>query len=133
MADYTALKGKKVTVTTGGEAVEGLLEEASEIGIVFKPKNSSRSLLIESKDIESIVETSAGPKKLKARVLPQVGEGKYRLHLIERHGYPLADIEAMTEEAAEAFHNGLDHSVLGHTHREPSAAEAAIAEAEAAE
>lgn len=128
--DYTVFKGKKVTVTTKGEDIDGTVEEASLAGIVLKPKNSSRSLLVESKDIDDIVESGSGPKRLKSKSLPQPVSGKFREHLVDRHGYPLADIQAMAESDAESFHNSLDHSPLGHFHRAVTPAEEAIAEAE---
>ncbi len=130
--DLKALEGKKVVVTTGGEELEGTVETGSPLGIVLKPKNSSRSLLIEAKDIDTIVEANSGPKKLKPRSLPSVSKGKFREHLLERHGYPLADIQAMTEDAAETFHGTIEHGPLGHFHREVTPVEDAIAEAEAA-
>lgn len=134
MADYSGYEGKKVVVTdTSGETYEGVCEAGSELGIVVKLKNSAKSTLIESKNIDTVTEPAAAPKKLKPRSLPQIAEGKVRQHLLDRHGYAISDIEAMTEEEATAFHNGLDHEGLGHFHREPSAIEAEIAEAESDE
>jgi len=134
MSDYSGYKGKKVTVTLkDGEVIEGTVEEGSIIGVVIKAKNSSRSALIEADKIASVDEPVAGEKKLKARSLAQVNDGKNRLHLIERHGYAIADVEKMTEDEAKTFHEGLDHSGLGHFHREESPVEAEIAKAEAAQ
>lgn len=132
MSDLEKYNEKKVVLTIGGEKTEGKVMAASAIGIVFKAKGSSATKLIEAKDIEDIAEVVAGPKKLKSRVIPQVHDAKNREHLIERHGYKVSEIEKLSEEDAKAFHDSLDHSDLGHSHRPLTEAELAIREAQAA-
>lgn len=131
MADFSEYKDQKVVVVTNdGDSIEGTVEEGSEMGVVLKPKNSSRSILVEAGNITSVDIAVAGVKGLKARNLPQVNDGKNRLHLTDRHGYAIADVNKLSENEAKTFHDGLDHTGLGHFHREESPVDAAIKEAE---
>lgn len=127
--DFEALTDKKVNVVIEGTTVEGTVLAASDIGIVFKPKGASKGSIVPAAKLGDIEEVVAGPKKLRGRTIPQVHDGKYREHLIERHGYKITEIQAMSEDEAKAFHQSIDHSDLGHKHRELTPAELAIAEA----
>lgn len=132
MADYSSFTDKKVTLQlTDNTTLEGTVEAASPVGIVFKEKGSRNGKLIEAAQIAAIEEQAEPAKKLKARVLPIVLEGKHREHLIERHGFKVSEIEPLTEDAAKEFHDGLDHSDLGHKHRAKTEAELAIEQAAA--
>lgn len=127
MSDFSALVNERVVVTTtDGETIEGLLEAASDLGVVVKPKHSAKSTLLEADEVSSIEKAEASAKKLKPRSLPQVNEGKYRLHLIDRHGYTIEQIEAMSEEKAQEFHESINHEGLGHFHREAPAFEETV-------
>ena len=127
--DYSELKGKKVNLTTSEGTFEGTVEAGSPIGIVFRAKGKQGGELVEAKDILNIAEAVAGPKKLRQRTLPRVAEGKFREHLVDRHGYQISQIAELSEEEAEQFHSTLDHTDLGHKHKELSPVEEAIAAA----
>ena len=124
------VKERGVVKLKDGTEHEGRIDAGSAIGIVLRPKGSRGSLLIEAKDIESITVEAKGKPRLRRKVLPTPLPGRNREHLIERHGYAVSEIEAMDEASAKAFHDSLDHSDLGHSHREPTEAEKAISEAE---
>ena len=47
--------------------------------------------------------------------------GTVKRHLVDRHGYALADINAMAPEQALEFHDSIDHSPLSHFHADPPA------------
>lgn len=133
--DYEALKGKKVDIelTDGTVYERATLLAGSDIGVVFKPRGSSTSEIAESHKIASITTPKVGPKVLRSRRLPAASLPKVREHLALHHGYKLSEINAMTDEAALAFHETLDHEDLGHVHREPTEAEKALAEMQAQE
>lgn len=132
MADYSEFTDKKVTIQlTDNTKVEGTVEAGSTVGVVFKEKGSRGTKLIEAAQIAAIEPVAEAPKKLKQRTLPIVTEGKVREHLIERHGFKVSEIEALSEDAAKSFHDGIDHSDLGHKHRAKTEAELAIEQAEA--
>jgi hypothetical protein len=132
VTDYSGYTDKKVKLQlTDGTVLEGTIEAGSTVGVVLKEKGQRSTKLIEAKDIQSLGEVEAAPKKLKARTLPLVTEGKVREHLIERHGLKVSEIDALTEEQAKAFHDTVDHSDLGHKHRAKTEAELAIEQAAA--
>lgn len=132
MADFSEFTDKKVTLQlTDNSTVEGTVEAGSAVGVVFKEKGQRGTKLIEASQIAAIELVAEAPKKLKQRTLPIVTEGKVREHLIERHGYAVSEIEKLSEDDAKTFHDGLDHSDLGHKHRAKTEAELAIEQAEA--
>lgn len=134
--------GKKVLVTVKAEdgtftEVEGTVEVGTPDGVLIKPKGKTKIDLIEAASIEEIKYVAEAPKAITAKKLKLVTFGQARGHLLERHGYKLADINGMTEQAAFDFHAGLDHKALdlGHVHEDkaetPAGAAVAAAEADA--
>jgi hypothetical protein len=140
-ADYSEFEGKKVilTATVDGEQVEleGTAETVNELAILFKPKGKAKLDIIEAENIVGVRYAPEKPKTLKAKSLLPIQYGQARQHLIDRHGYTLSDINAMTEEQAYNFHKELDHkaSDLGHVHaaKEQTEAEAAVEAVESGE
>lgn len=122
-----AFNGKNVTITLVGEnagTYEGKVEAASPIGVAFKPKGKG-SWILDPTEIDAI-DASAVIKKITRKSMLPASLENIRQHLVDRHGYEIAAIEAMTPDQALAWHNtDLDHSKLGHDHdAKPKAAEA---------
>lgn len=131
--DYSQYKRKKATVHfTDGTSVEGTIEAGSQIGLVLKPKGSRERRLVEGREIKALELASAPIPRLRRKTLPIIVPAKVREHLIDRHGYRIDEISALSEAEAVVFHDSIDHlgADLGHTHREPTEAEQAIAAAE---
>lgn len=122
---YAELVDKKVDIKTadGTFYEKATLRAASAVGVVFKPRGSAQTDVLLPADIVSIVEPEVGPKLVRARRLARPLQHKVREHLALHHGYKLSDINAMDDETALRFHDGLDHSELGHVHRELTEAE----------
>jgi hypothetical protein len=103
--------------------LEGKAEAANALGVLIKPKGRTQVELIERAKIESIELAPESEKKLTARSILPVEFGKVRQHLLDRHGYTLDQVNALTEEAADEFHKDLTHTELGHKHEEKKPAE----------
>jgi len=116
LADYV---GKTVSVTLSGADAgeyEGKVEAASPAGMAFKPRGKS-TMVINASDVEAVELPTPGEKKITVKSLKPVGLSDVRQHLVDRHGYKVADIQDnMTPEQAQKFHDELDHSELGHNH-----------------
>lgn len=143
MSDYSKFVGKKVVLTRNlatpnenGELaveVEGTLEAANEFGIMLKPKGQVKAEIINASDVEEIRLAPEKAKTIRAKTLKLIEEGQAKSHLLERHGYTLTQVNAMSEAEAFAIHLGIDHkaSDLGHLHADKSATPAAEAVAAA--
>lgn len=131
MVNYSDFVDKKVTIETDSvpEPREGTVTAGSDVGIVFRPKGLVRQELIEIKNIRLIEEIIAGPKPLRPRTTGRVNKGKHREHLVDRHGYKISEISHLSEDQAREFHDGIDHSDLGHRHKEKTEIELKIEEA----
>lgn len=121
MADVQEYIGKRVELVLNddGEQVDltGTVESANSLGFVFKPFGSPKIALYEVAQIESIRLAPEKEPELKARRLDPVTLTGVKRHLVDRHGYPLADINAMSAEDALEFHNEqVDHDPLSHFH-----------------
>lgn len=138
MENLEQYNGKRVLVTTknGDEAneIEGTVESGNPLGLLIKPKGKTNLVLLEIDQVIEIkvVTPPVAQKALKAKKLRKVELGQARTHLLERHGYSLKDINAMTEEAAFEFHASLDHVSLdlGHVHADAEPVVEAIADEE---
>lgn len=110
--------GKNVNITLTGDYAdlsgEGRVEAAGPFGVAFKPKGKG-SVIVEPGDIEAI-ETAAVIKKITRKSLLPATLENVRQHLVDRHGYAVADIEKYSPEQALEWHNGLEHKPLGHDH-----------------
>lgn len=119
--DYSQFSGKRVLIVTeiDGEAaeVEATLEVVNDHGVLVKPKGKPKLEIIRNEHITEIREIAAVAAVSRKSIKP-IPFGKVRSHLAERHGLKVSDINAMTEEQAQEFHNGLDHAALdlGHDH-----------------
>ena len=121
--------GERVEITfaegelEGGDSnvVVGKIENANALGFVFKPAGSSKSRLYETGAVEDIRIAPEAEPVLKARRLDFVTLKTVKRHLVDRHGYSLADINEMSPERALEFHDDLDHEAqdLSHYHDLP--------------
>ncbi len=110
-----------MVLTAGGETRVGTVLGGSPFGISFKEKGKVKVELIKSGDIEDIKVAPEEDADLKPRRLNLVGIDKVKRHLVDRHGYAIAEINKMAPEAALQFHEGLDHEPLSHFHSDPPA------------
>lgn len=97
---------------------EGTLRSVTDLAILLKLKGRTNSELIEVDEIEDIQFAPEKAKELKAKTLTPVKFGSVRQHLLDRHGYTLEQVNAMTEEDAFELHRSIDHKAqeLGHVH-----------------
>lgn len=118
LTDYV---DKRVELTTSGseEPVVGTVVSAAAEAIAFKEKGKSSLTLINASDIETIHIAPEAEAEMKARRLNIVNLDSVKRHLVDRHGYALADINAMSPERALSFHEEIDHSPLSHFHADP--------------
>lgn len=131
--DLAQFQGNKVVVQVlldepneKGETLielEGKAEAANALGVLIKPKGRTQVELVERGKIESIELAPESEKKLTARSLLPVDFGKVRQHLLDRHGVTLEEVNGLTEESAQTYHNDLQHDGLGHKHEEKKPAE----------
>lgn len=139
-AAITEYVGKRVDITFSPEAfdgetdpvtqVTGKVENANEIGFVFKPAGSSKSRLYQVEHIETIAMAPEAEPVLRARRLDPATLKGVKRHLVDRHGYTLEDINAMSPERGLDFHDDeVNHEGLGHFHAEPKAKQDDAAEA----
>lgn len=125
LSDY---EGKKVEIKLDGKEDEliGLVVSANDKMLGFRPKGRSNLDLILAHEIEDIRVAPDAEVEMRARRLNLVSIDTVKRHLVDRHGYALADINAMTPEDSLEFHSSLDHTPLSHYHADPpSAAESA--------
>lgn len=126
--DLTQYTGKKVRLVHNldepnseghlAEEIEGTVQVGNAVGVLIKKKGRTMSDLIEAHKIEKIEEITSAPKALKPKVLKEVGLETARQHLLDRHGWKLADVNQMSDQQAFVAHGEIDHSVLGHQHGE---------------
>jgi hypothetical protein len=135
LASYEEYKGKRVVLkrkaADGSLAeVEGTVDTISPIGVLFKAKGSPSLELVVADDIEDISLAPTKEVSIKAKTLKPVQLGGARNHLLERHAYTLAQVNALTEEDAFGVHANIDHVAadLGHVHGEKASSDAPAAE-----
>ena len=120
LTDYNE-KRVEITTTENDEPTIGTVASAMPQAIAFKEKGKSSLVLINKDDIASIRIAQEAEAEMKARRLNIVELGTVKRHLVDRHGYALADINAMAPEQALEFHDSIDHSPLSHFHADPPA------------
>lgn len=142
MSEYDKFVGKKVvlirnlaTPNEKGETaveLEGTVEAANELGVMFKPKGQVKPEIFENSEIEEVRYAPEKAKKIKAKKLKPVEYGQAKSHLLERHGLTLTKVNGFTEEQALEYHNAIDHVAadLGHVHEDKTAPADAEAPAE---
>lgn len=121
IADIKAKIGENILLTVkredgSTEQVEGKIEVASEAGVGFKPKGRRELDLLEVEDVLAIEEAPVTEAKLKQVKLKPIEAGRIKKHLIDRHGAPLSQVNALSPEQAAELHGKIDHSDLGHNH-----------------
>ena len=132
LTDYV---DKRVSLLVAGsdEPVIGTVASAGPGAIAFKEKGKSALALVPSDQIVEIHIALEAEPDMKARRLNLVTLDSVRRHLVDRHGYALADINGMAPEKALAFHDEIDHSPLSHYHADPPKKGAASEGTEGAE
>lgn len=124
MIDLAKVQGQRVKFSyipngeTDAVELEGTVDLVNPPAMIVKPKGSTMVKLIEERQIvqgtfEVIPEK---PRELKARRMDPVGMSSVRNHLLDRHGYELDVINKLTDAAALAEHDQLEHDRLGHFH-----------------
>jgi|SRR6478736_1929639 len=136
MSDLKQYENKKVIVTRNladgtADELEGTVTTASAAGLIVKPKGKTSVVIVGTDEIVEVRYVVDAPKAIKAKELKPITFGQARGHLLDRHGYALADINKMDEAAALEFHDSIDHAPLGHVH--VAASETPVAQAVAAE
>lgn len=123
VVDLAEYVGKRASfdLTQDGktERVEATIEATSEQFTFYKPKGKVNGIMVGTDQISNPTLSPDSVADLKPRRLNPIAITNIKRHLVDRHGYPLADIDAMTPEAALEFHESLDHSPLGHFHADP--------------
>lgn len=143
VTDYSEYTGKKVILTLkdpndpkeGSVEVEGQVQAATAVGMLFKPKGRTTSDIIEPGNILGC-ELVSDDRKVVVKYIKEVNLGATRSHLADRHGFLLSMVNDLTEEAATEAHvkqhaeYGKD---LGHIHGERPRTQRDNAIAQAAE
>ena len=96
--------------------VTGTIKAATVAGVPFKEKGKPG---LELTTVDKFYEIDYAPVKAKAvtqKKLNPIEFGQARQHLVDRHGVELTWAKDADEKDAFAYHQGLDHSNLGHTH-----------------
>lgn len=135
MANVLDYIGKRVDLELNDEGevlnLTGTIESANSLGFVFKPFGSPKVALYETAQVEDIGLAEQKEPVLKARRLNPVDMGNVKRHLVDRHGYPLADINEMKADDALKFHNeDVDHGALSHYHAEAPVKEDKVEQAD---
>ena len=131
--DISQYKGKFVELELddhAGEKKEYKVEEAMGNLVLLREKGKSSPQLVETEKILSLTPPAPkAPAPLKAKRLNPVDSEQVKRHLVDNHGYRVADINSLTVEQAVELHEGIDHKAedLGHFHA-LSKREQAIAE-----
>ncbi|QDF18292.1 hypothetical protein SEA_DAKITI_79 [Gordonia phage Dakiti] len=120
LTDY-ADKRVELLTTEAEDYVTGTVASASPQAIAFKEKGRSSLTLVPADQIKDIRIAPESEADMKARRLNIVNLDSVKRHLVDRHGYALADINAMSPEQALSFHDGIDHTPLSHFHADPPA------------
>lgn len=129
--DYTSFVDKRVVVTQNLDEPNAKGEKAIEVegtvgawnpnmGLAIKPKGKVSLEIIPAAAIEDVRLADDSNRALKRSTLRTVKLGAARKHLLERHGYKLADVNGMSEQQAFDFHATLNHEELdlGHVHKD---------------
>lgn len=100
--------------------ITATIKAATVAGIAYKEKGKSGLELIPTPaGIEEIDFAPLKPKPIVQKKLKPIEFGTARQHLVDRHGVELSWAKDADEKAAYDYHNGLDHSNLGHKHEVP--------------
>lgn len=122
--DVSTYIGKKVIVTAkdgedGSKEIEGKVEAASELGILIKPKGRNDLTLIEAGDLLDVLAPPEQERRLAVKYIKKdIEPGQMRRHLLDRHGLSISYVNGISESDAITYHDGVDHSDLGHQHGE---------------
>lgn len=122
--DLTQYADKKVNIKLHDEdeTFPAMVESATAVALIFRRKGKSAVEMKTAEEVETIELQPEAERELKARRLDPVTLDNVKRHLVDRHGYSLASINALSSEAAYNFHESeVDHSELGHYHAEAPA------------
>lgn len=97
--------------------ITATIKVATVAGVGYKEKGKSGIELLANADpIEEIDYAPVKQKSVSQKKLQPIEFGQARQHLVDRHGVTLSWAKDADEKAALEYHNGLDHSDLGHRH-----------------
>lgn len=121
LSEFPSLIGRNILVQEEDESQpEGYREVAGKCaaatakdGIVLRLRG--RTHIIPTDKIIDIIPEGKS-RKMSIHQVGPVQEGGMRQHLLDRHGYTLPRVEAMTEELALVEHALISHEGLGHRH-----------------
>lgn len=127
--NFDKYTGKKVVVVrtvsgqTEAEEIEGTCEVGNELGLLVKPKGKTQLELIDAESVVEVRYAEESVKKLARKTLKVVEFGQARSHLLERHGWTLAQVNGISEKEALDAHEQIDHEAndLGHVHGDKKA------------
>ena len=129
--DFAPYKNKMVNLTLrvadgkGGfteETMQGRVIEGNEIGLIFKRRSQRTQDLVEASDVLGIeVVETARLQAIGQKHLRPITTTSIRRHLVDFHGMPRADVEALSLEEAMEMHSKIDHGPLGHDHSDTGA------------
>jgi len=95
--------------------LEGKVLSADASGLVILVKN--KPIIVEARDILDIHRSSL-PSKIVRRKMRYIPPWQARQHLLDRHGLQWDLIKMLAVKSAGALHDKIDHTNLGHQHRE---------------
>lgn len=94
----------------------GTIKAATVAGVAFKEKGKSGLDLLTVDKIEEIDYAPIKQKSVTQKKVKPIEFGQARQHLIDRHGVELSWAKDADEKSAFEYHEGLDHTNLGHVH-----------------
>lgn len=114
-------KMARIAYTKDGESVdiEARIEQATPFAIVVREKGQRGAAalkLINTADIQDILEIPDPPRQLKTKKLSPVTQATVRRHMLDAHYCSLAYVNSVTDADALKWHNEQDHDGMGHNH-----------------
>lgn len=124
--DLELFIGKKVTISLSertegvevlpAETFDATVEAANDKAVMLKRKGKANIEFLDAAVVTACTLQEAAEPVVKARRQDPVTIDNIKRHLVDRHGYAVADINKMAATDAYSFHEGIDHAPLGHFH-----------------
>lgn len=105
--------GEEVSKT--GE-IKNLKMELADPLVFFNPRGRGVPVLIEGRDVLGFEATETRLRLVTRRSLREAKAATVRRHLADAHGWTLDQVNGMSDEAALAEHEKIDHGPLAHDH-----------------
>jgi hypothetical protein len=121
--DYSVYKDKMVNLTLEGqETFPARVVEGNDMGLMYKKKNQRVPEIANAESILNIEEALSPRLRLVTKKkLKAVGDPTVKRHLADYHGFPLSELNGMSEGEAIRRHDEIDHTDLGHEHTDEAA------------